>query len=170
MFWLPQRFVFIAALKSAGELLEREGREGIPKVAIMIVNGKSRYQYHTRMEAARLHRSGISVFTVGVGYNTDEEELKTISSSQNEVIRVKNYIHLVYLMTGYVQLFCNVEDNYLTPPTLAPPHQTATPKAKIIAKLTTDVMSEPSPREAKGVAFIYFLVFSCLISFLSGEA
>lgn len=137
------------ALKSAGELLEREGREGIPKVAIMIVNGKSRYQYHTRMEAARLHRSGISVFTVGVGYNTDEEELKTISSSQNEVIRVKNYIHLVYLMTGYVQLFCNVEDNYLTPPTLAPPHQTATPKAKIIAKLTTDVMSEPSPREAK---------------------
>lgn len=137
------------ALKSAGELLEREGREGIPKVAIMIVNGKSRYQYHTRMEAARLHRSGISVFTVGVGYNTDEEELKTISSSQNEVIRVKNYIHLVYLMTGYVQLFCNVEDNYLTPPTLAPPHQTATPKAKIVAKLTTDVMSEPSPREAK---------------------
>lgn len=102
------------------------------------------------MEAARLHRRGISVFTVGVGYNTDEEELKTISSSQNEVIRVQNYIHLVYLMTGYVQLFCNVEDNYLTPPTMTPPHQTVTPKARIISKLTTDVMSEPSPREAKG--------------------
>lgn len=116
----------------------------------MIVNDNSRYEYHTRTEAARLHRSGISVFTVGVGYNTNEEELKTISSSQNEVIRVKNYVHLVYLMTGYVQLFCNVEDNYLNPPTLAPPQQTVKPRARMIAKVTTDVMSEPSPERAKG--------------------
>ncbi|XP_061176186.1 uncharacterized protein LOC133185140 [Saccostrea echinata] len=137
------------ALKSAGELVETQGRKGVSKVIIMIVNDKSRYDYYTQMEAARLHRRGISVFTVGVGYNTNEEELKLISSSENEIIRVKNYVHLVYLMTGYVQLFCNVEDNYLPPPTLAPPQQTVTPKGNVITKLTTDVNSEPTPREAK---------------------
>ncbi|XP_062592474.1 uncharacterized protein LOC134253916 [Saccostrea cucullata] len=137
------------ALKSAGELVETQGRKGVSKVIIVIVNDKSRYDFYTQMEAARLHRRGISVFTVGVGYNTNEEELKLISSKENEIIRVKNYVHLVYLMTGYVQLFCNVDDNYLLPPTLAPPHQTVTPRGNIITKLTTDVNSEPTPREAK---------------------
>ena len=62
-------------------------RPGVPNVAIVITDGKSDDNDETLEAAEALHDDGVHVFSVGIGNNLDEEELRKISSPPQEVDR-----------------------------------------------------------------------------------
>ena len=67
-----------AALKRAKDLFVKSARAGVPNIAIVITDGKSRDDISE--PAQKLRDSGVSVFTVGVGKNYDLKELQEIAT------------------------------------------------------------------------------------------
>ena len=62
---------------------------GIPRVAIVLTDGKSSAGALTVQEAKKVHEAGITVYSVGVGKDIDRKELQTIASQpvcQNAIV------------------------------------------------------------------------------------
>ena len=59
------------------------GRGGVPQIAIIITDGKSRDSAESIEQAAALRGSGVVLFVVGVGGNLDQAELEGMAGSEN---------------------------------------------------------------------------------------
>lgn len=77
------------ALNDSRELLDpsfnngaRADSEGIPKIAVLLTDGKSN-QYPLDYAAPTLRNAGVQVYTVGIG-NIDEQELQLIASDPDD--------------------------------------------------------------------------------------
>lgn len=55
-------------------------RRGVPKLAIVVTDGVSAYKNRTKEQARLAHSAGITLMAVGVGTNTDQQELQDIAS------------------------------------------------------------------------------------------
>ncbi len=70
----------------------RDESLAIPRVAVVITDGKSSVNESETIPAARaVHDAGITVFAVGVGKNIDEEELTAIASRPQLVTLLSNF-------------------------------------------------------------------------------
>lgn len=74
------------AIKHARKVLYSEkhgGRNGVEQVLIVITDGYSTDFNDTLMEASMCRSLGIKLISIGVGFGTDEFELKNIASTHN---------------------------------------------------------------------------------------
>lgn len=55
-------------------------RGGVPKLAIVVTDGVSGSKNRTKEQARLAHSAGITLMAVGVGSNTDQQELQDIAS------------------------------------------------------------------------------------------
>lgn len=66
------------------ETLKNEGftdqRTGVPKIAVVITDGLSRYPSLTKVRAALLRQMGVLMYAIGVGNSTDHTELFNMAS------------------------------------------------------------------------------------------
>lgn len=75
-------------------LNNKKSREGVPKVAILIVNGPQTYSYGTndpKTMANELRNLGIHLFVVAVGNSIDRKEIFDIGQDGNNVFVVKTF-------------------------------------------------------------------------------
>ncbi|XP_071096333.1 uncharacterized protein [Haliotis cracherodii] len=84
------------ALKMMRELFQ-SSRPGVQKVCLVITDGKSHDVNLTLREARKAQQDNIDIYTIGVGYDVDVEELKSIASSDKNVHTVSDYMTLVNL-------------------------------------------------------------------------
>ena len=61
----------------------RPDSDGVPKVLIVVTDGKANEGHHPRAEAEKLHSAGVDVFAIGVG-QADESEINAIASNPDE--------------------------------------------------------------------------------------
>ncbi|KAK3605643.1 hypothetical protein CHS0354_032595 [Potamilus streckersoni] len=59
-------------------------REGVPKIIVLITDGHSKYPALARVLARRARNDGFLIYTVGIGNQTDDNELWHIASSPED--------------------------------------------------------------------------------------
>ena len=69
----------------------RNRQENVPRIGIVMTDGQSKDEVLGPANAAR--EQDITLYTIGIGPNTDEQELKQIANDPDEkhVVRVNNY-------------------------------------------------------------------------------
>ena len=80
------------ALDAARSILGNSTRasEGIPRVVLLITDGRSNKPNLTELAAKRVHSENINVYSFGIG-KTDAHELNIIASDQRYVYYIKNF-------------------------------------------------------------------------------
>lgn len=71
--------------------LMKNARPGLPKIGIILTDGRSTNEAETKKEAAKTKAAGITLIAIGVGDKTSREELKAIASGPNFVYDVQSY-------------------------------------------------------------------------------
>ncbi|WAR00542.1 COCA1-like protein [Mya arenaria] len=94
------------------ELMRGEGfdgeRPGAPDIAIVITDGLSKYPMLTKFQADRAKNESISMFSIGIGNQTDETELLAIASSNQFRFQVGDYSTLLKLDQTIAHMACGV--------------------------------------------------------------
>ena len=65
--------------------------QGIPRVAIVLTDGRSSQPHLTIIAAQTIHNTGITVYALGIGSGVDINELNTIATSSNNVFLISNF-------------------------------------------------------------------------------
>ena len=80
------------ALDTARSVLGNSTRasEGIPRVVLLITDGRSNKPDLTELAAGRVHSENINVYSFGIG-NTDENELNIIASDPRYVYYIDDF-------------------------------------------------------------------------------
>ena len=65
--------------------------EGIPRVVILLTDGRSNNPTLTAQAAARVHNENIEVYSVGIGEGIDETELHIIASDPSYVYLITDF-------------------------------------------------------------------------------
>ncbi|CAI9721499.1 Hypothetical predicted protein [Octopus vulgaris] len=113
-----------------------------PFMVIVITDGKSRDSWSTRYEASLLHKLGVHIYAIGVGYYYDLKELKSIASDPVRNIQlVSSYSALENIAKHFGVKTC--EDITTPPPTTTTttPKPTTTPTTP---KPTTTTTPKPT--------------------------
>uniref|UniRef100_A0A915HZ49 VWFA domain-containing protein n=1 Tax=Romanomermis culicivorax TaxID=13658 RepID=A0A915HZ49_ROMCU len=76
-----------------------KGRNGIPKVLVVITDGKSMTPLSTQLEAQKAQQQNIAVISVGVGNQVVEDELIAIAGDRSRVFYVSDFDILVKFVT-----------------------------------------------------------------------
>ncbi|XP_050408871.1 cartilage matrix protein [Patella vulgata] len=71
-----------------------KARSGLPKICIVITDGKSQESEKTASEAKRARDAGIDMFAIGVSRAVNESELQSIAGDPDRVIIVETYSEL----------------------------------------------------------------------------
>lgn len=82
------------------------GRVGIPKIAIILTDGRSNLKKKTLEEAKLLHKDPIRVYAIGVGNNLDKDELSAIASKQENIYLVQDFNALKTIENTVRQNIC----------------------------------------------------------------
>lgn len=85
------------ALKYARQTSFWDARSGVPKIAVVITDGKSNSRSDTLEEARKLRSNGVIIFSVGVGDGVDLSELQGMASKNSYVFDVSSFdaLHLI---------------------------------------------------------------------------
>ncbi|KAL3877480.1 hypothetical protein ACJMK2_035181 [Sinanodonta woodiana] len=83
-----------AAIAVMFEMFQLEERRNIPRVGIVITDGKSDNPTQTVDAARRAKDAGIYMLTIGIGQRVFEDELLDIASEPDAVIVVDNFVSL----------------------------------------------------------------------------
>ena len=96
------------------ELFDKTGRQGVPKVLIVITDGKADDSVAVPAETLRLTRDAV-IFAIGVGKNYDKNELEKMAGNPRNVYTadfndLENVIERIKLSAcqGWFQLFTMV--------------------------------------------------------------
>ncbi|XP_050409287.1 collagen alpha-5(VI) chain [Patella vulgata] len=86
-------------------------RQGVPRIAIVLTDGLSNYPDETVRESKELHLNGITVFVIGIGNQTDTNELKAIASNPDSeyAFHVNNFDALYSVKKTLAVKTCKVE-------------------------------------------------------------
>lgn len=60
------------ALEKAGKVMATETRKGVPKIVILVTDGKANGEVSTSEEAAKLKKAGVTIITVGITSEIDK--------------------------------------------------------------------------------------------------
>ncbi|XP_048579839.1 uncharacterized protein LOC5504566 isoform X2 [Nematostella vectensis] len=117
------------ALKLAAEDMFTEGRgarNGIPKIAIILTDGKQTPDpdaENLRTASDRLRSKGVRVLAVGVGHYVDPKELRLMVDAPGDVYTVNSFDELVRKANSIAILSCE-----RTQATIPPPRFTSRPR------------------------------------------
>ena len=92
-------FCAIDLVLEHGLLEEYGARPGVPKVGVVVVDGKSADPERTELRAAEARQAGIRMIAVGIGDAVDMDELKQIAGDDR----------LVYTVGGFDTLHEHIE-------------------------------------------------------------
>lgn len=67
------------------------GRDGVPKVLIVLTDGQSSSPPDTAIEAGNIHHTDIKVISIGIGSSVNTDELKTIATDNSHAFTVANF-------------------------------------------------------------------------------
>ncbi len=84
----------------------RPPKQGIPKVVIVITDGRSNDKNATIREARLIRERGFSMISVGVGAETDQDELNGMSSSPDNVYSVEDFAKILEIVTDITRTNC----------------------------------------------------------------
>ena len=65
--------------------------QGVPRVAIVFIDGQSNSPSLTIQAAQAIHSTGIVVYSFGIGSGVDNTELNAIASSSSNVFVISNF-------------------------------------------------------------------------------
>lgn len=88
------------------EIMRNESRPGVPKVGIVITDGRSRHPDRTAQEAAAAKALGIEMFAIGIGSSIRISELNDIASSNANVKNITAFSELNDIIVTLVQKVC----------------------------------------------------------------
>lgn len=88
------------------QLFEASPREGVPLVGIVVTDGISKYPKKTANQAALAKEFGVNMYSVGVTYLTDINELQDIASNPSQVLTVESFDMLASNLEAIVKLVC----------------------------------------------------------------
>lgn len=91
---------------------EYGGRDGVPRIAIVITDGTSRQPSRTRYLAVKAHNQGIIMFSIGVGIYIDQLELDAMASRPISTysFSVDNYAALTSIEDTLADRTCSVSN------------------------------------------------------------
>lgn len=96
------------AIRRARERMLQDRRE-VPRIVVVMTDGKSDNPGLTKMEAELTHRSGITTFAIGIGKSVDENELNSIASHKDFLFTVDNFDALVAIKSMLREKACEVK-------------------------------------------------------------
>ncbi|XP_062590013.1 uncharacterized protein LOC134251619 isoform X2 [Saccostrea cucullata] len=108
------------------EKFKMDGREGVPKIAIVITDGSSDNPRATKLQANAAKNEGIKVLAVGVGGHMFKDELRNIASRPSKMFTSPTFGTLITLVTEIRNMVCQVITTTTTTtttpkiPTMAP--------------------------------------------------
>lgn len=106
-----------AGIRSATQELNLNGRLNVPQVMLVLTDGRSNNAIDTATAADEARADGIELFSIGIGGNADETELKAIASDPDEghVYDIEDFEEDSFneILSGLVEETCNgeVSDN-----------------------------------------------------------
>lgn len=100
-------------ISTMGEIFRDEGREGVPKVGIVITDGKSKNKTRTIAVSEEAQNKGVDMYVVGVTKSIDIEELQGIASKEEWVLTVDGFEHLAESLQSFIKLLCPSKYMYM---------------------------------------------------------
>ena len=97
------------AMMEASKMMMGDGRKEVPRLVIVMTDGKSDKPLDTLEQAYLLKKAGITTFAVGIGESVDKEELMGIASDEKYVFTVDTFDALVTLQSILAYEACKVE-------------------------------------------------------------
>jgi len=80
-------------------------KQGVPKVVLILTDGRSNNKNETISEAQLIKQRGFSVIAVGVG-DADQEELYGISSTPDDLYSVEDFTKILEIVTDLTRTNC----------------------------------------------------------------
>jgi collagen type VI alpha len=99
-------------------------RNNVPRIAIVVTDGQSAFPAATKIEADKLKKLGVTVFSIGVGPQISMQELRDMASGADKVLTVKDFKALSNIQASISKFPCFVSVPKLT---AAPKPSTPTP-------------------------------------------
>ena len=93
------------ALKFVRKIFEKEDRDGVPKIMVVLTDGQSNKPNLTNKEADKLKSTSIHVVTIGIGNEVDVTELERIASDKKNVFQT-NFDELPNIVGKLVNKTC----------------------------------------------------------------
>lgn len=84
-------------------------RIDVPLIGIVVTDGISKHPKKTARQAALAKEFGVNMYSVGVTYLTDIEELEDIASEKSQVLTVESFDMLARNLEAIVKLVCPSE-------------------------------------------------------------
>ncbi|XP_071104973.1 uncharacterized protein [Haliotis cracherodii] len=94
------------------DMMQNQGRADVPKVGIVITDGRSKNPAATQTAAADARKAGLNMFAVGVGFSINTTELNGIASSLGNVLKLNDFDELLDNVLALVQRVCKVDGNW----------------------------------------------------------
>nr|BAK86420.1 BMSP [Mytilus galloprovincialis] len=103
-------------IQYAREQFKKDGRQGVPKILIVITDGSSDSPRDTHSQAELAKIEGIRILALGVGKQIFKDELRQIASSPRKVYTATSYITLQGLISEIRNMVCQVITTTTSPP------------------------------------------------------
>lgn len=88
------------------EKFRMDGRPGVPKIAIVITDGRSDNPKNSKMQANVAKNEGIKILAVGVGGHMFKDELRSIASRPSKVFTSPTFGTLITLVSEIRNMVC----------------------------------------------------------------
>ena len=99
------------ALEKANQEVFPQARKGVPKIAILITDGKQTHTGHSKRlkEASdQLRRAGVRVLAVGIGSGVDQAELRLVTQSDDDVVVPESFSDLLVQIGNLTSRACEL--------------------------------------------------------------
>ena len=99
------------ALEKASQEVFPQARKGVPKIAILITDGKQTKTADSKglREASEpLRRAGVRVLAVGVGSGVDSDELRLVTESDDDVVVAQSFPDLLVQTRNLTSRACEL--------------------------------------------------------------
>jgi hypothetical protein len=87
----------------------------VPQICIVVTDGGSQRHDLTKLQALHAKSKGFIMFSVGVGPDSDEEELKNIASNIHYILSHEDHVHAAEISCeGKIQRNLSIKDSFGT--------------------------------------------------------
>lgn len=82
-------------------------RDDVPKIALLMTDGKSKIPLKTALAAKKLKAEGVTLVPLGIGDGVDRKELVSMASNYKDTLYVQSYAHLGAKVKDIRQRVCD---------------------------------------------------------------
>jgi hypothetical protein len=128
------------------------GRSNVPRVVILLTDGRHNQPGNVEQEAASARSAGVELFAIGVGPAFDQRQLAAIASDpdQTHVFSVTDFVALADILSKLIESACAAAG--ITPATLLSASSASNPSPTVrpIAPTTRPTTVAPGPTPTPG--------------------